>query len=137
MPTSPVVIGAENIALLYLLHTVPVQQSEALTTSLPQFKSGNTLPFEVERNLTSTLAFLQSLDDDPNRIPAVCVIEIRQKTSLNVLLAVNNAGPGGGIHVLQRIKKGFDTIFLILSDTPQSTYIHILLQFFLLVMIRY
>ena len=137
MSTSPVVIGAENIALLHLLHTVPAQQSEAHATPLPRFESGYTLPFEAERNLTSTLAFLSSLDDDPNRIPAVCVIEIDQKTSLKVLLAVNKAGPGGGIHVLQRIKKGFDTIFLILSDTPQSMYLHILLHLPLLLMIVY
>lgn len=125
MSTSPVVIGAENVALLHLLHTVPAQPSKAIATPFLQLKRGYTLPFEAERKLTSTLAFLSCLDDDPNRIPAVCVLEVDQKTSLNVLLAVNKAGPGGGMQVLQRIKRGFDAIFLNLSDTLQRTYTRI------------
>jgi hypothetical protein len=117
--TTPATTAAENIALLHFLHAVPAPRSKNPTDHLPLYKNGYTLPVETERRLTSTLAFLSSVNDDPNRIPAICVEEIPEKGSLNVLLAVNKAGPGGGIPVLESTKRDFETIFERLAQSPE------------------
>ncbi|KAH6959822.1 hypothetical protein BKA56DRAFT_599587 [Ilyonectria sp. MPI-CAGE-AT-0026] len=66
---------AENISLLYLLHSVPSPPIRSPINAQQTPKAGYSLPFDKERSLASTLAFLCSIRDDPNRIPAVCIEE--------------------------------------------------------------
>ncbi|KAF8851658.1 hypothetical protein BDZ45DRAFT_750438 [Acephala macrosclerotiorum] len=114
-PLSLAVTCAENIALLYLLHSVPDPPSHNPIDDLPIRQSGYSLSFERERNLAGTLAFLSNLKDGPEHIPAVCVEEAPKSAFLNVLLAVNKASPKDGEQVLQNIKLGFERISALLS----------------------
>jgi len=112
---SPAVTCAENIALLYLLHSVPDPPSRNLIDPLMIRQNRYKLSLLRERSLAGTLAFLSNLKDGPEHIPAVCVQEGPQSTFLNVLLAVNKARPGDGKGVLQNFKLGFERIFALLS----------------------
>ena len=98
-PPSLAVACAENIALLYLLHSVPAPPSHNPIDSLPIRQNGYTLSFLRERSLAGTLAFLSNLKDGPDHIPAVCIEEGPDSAFLNVLLAVNKAKPGDGKEV--------------------------------------
>lgn len=110
----PTIARAESIALLYLLHSVPTQPSSNNPDQL-QFRQGYSLPFIKERNLVSTLAFLAKTNNDPDYIPAVCVKEDPESSSISVLLAVNKGKPGDGNGVLEEIKQGFERINVIIS----------------------
>jgi hypothetical protein len=114
-PSPAAVVCAENIALLYLLHSVPDPPSRNPIDRLPIPQNGYTLSLLQERGLAGTLAFLSNLKDGPEHIPAVCVQEGPQSAFLNVLLAVNKARPGDGKGVLQNLKLGFQRIFALLS----------------------
>ncbi|KAI0968918.1 hypothetical protein F4678DRAFT_441946 [Xylaria arbuscula] len=102
---------AENIGLLYLLHRVPAQPSSNPVTAIQSKAAGHALPFDIERILVSTLAFLANIDDDPDDIPAVCLQETTQDGGLNVLLAVNRKGlTTRWKRYASDIKVGFDRI---------------------------
>jgi hypothetical protein len=116
----PAVTCAENIALLYLLHSVPAPPSHNPIDSLPIRQNGYTLSFIRERSLAGTLAFLSSLKDGPDHIPAVCVEQDPASASLNVLVAVNKARPGDGKGVLRTLKLGFEGIFALLSEVSDG-----------------
>jgi hypothetical protein len=116
----PAVICAENIALLYLLHSVPVPPS-CNEINKPPFRHGSySLSFTRERNLASTLAFLSNTKDDSNHIPALCVEENPELASLNVMLAVNRTKWEDGNEVLQNIKQSLEKIFTILSEISEG-----------------
>jgi len=117
---SPAVTCAENIALLYLLHSVPDPRSRNSIDSLPIRQNGYTLSLLQERSLAGTLAFLSSLKDGPEHIPAVCIQEDPQSAFLNVLPAVNKARPADGKGVLKTLKLGFERIFALLSQVLDS-----------------
>ena len=119
-PPSPAVTCAENIALLYLLHSVPDPPSRNPIDRLPIRQNGYTLSLLRERGLAGTLAFLSNLKDGPEHIPAVCVQEGPQSAFLNVLLAVNKARPDDGKRVLQNLKLGFEKIFALLSQVSDG-----------------
>lgn len=123
MTSATRIACAESIAFLYLIHPVPTQPS-ANTVDSPTCNSKHyTLPFHRERSLTSTLAFLSSINDDPNYIPAICVQEDSENSCLKVLIAVNQAKWGHGHKILQDIKRGFEGIFPLLALTSPSTYL--------------
>ena len=111
---------AESIALLYLLHSVPTPPSPNSINGLRVHHECYALPFEKERSLAGTLAFLSSITDDPNYIPAVCVEEVPDSAFLNVLLAVNKDSRNDGNQILQRLKQGFEQIFAVLSRLLDS-----------------
>jgi len=113
---------AENIALLYLLHSVPASPSHNPIGRLPLHQKGYTLSFLRERSLAGTLAFLSNLKDGPEHIPAVCVEEGPNSAFLNVLLAVNKARPSDGKEVLQNLKLGFEKIFTLLSRVSEGEW---------------
>ena len=123
-PNTPplVVTRAENIALLYLLHSVPAPPSRNPIESLPIRQKGYKLSFLRERSLAGTLAFLSNLKDGPDHIPAVCVEEDPDSVSLNVLVAVNKAKPGDGKEVLQNLRLGFERIFALLSEVSDGEH---------------
>jgi hypothetical protein len=117
---APEIARAESIALLHLLHPVPALPSRNSINS-EQIRLGcYTLSFETELRLAGTLAFLSSITDDPDYIPALCVEEDPQSASLNVLLSVNKANQNDGNEVLQPIKQGFEQIFAVLSRLLDS-----------------
>lgn len=121
MLASPANTCAEKIAILRLLHEVPeppFKNPPAGASS--SFSNQYSLPFERERNLCSTLAFLSCTADDPDRIPALCLHECPTKPALNVLVAVNSAQFGDGLATLRNIEAGFGTIFSLLSQTPHG-----------------
>ncbi|KAE8440473.1 hypothetical protein EG329_007439 [Mollisiaceae sp. DMI_Dod_QoI] len=112
---SPAVICAENIALLYLLHSVPDPPSRNPIDCLPVRPNDYTLSLLRERSLAGTLALLSNLKDGPEHIPAVGIQEDPKSVYLNVLVAVNKARPSDGNEVLQTLKLGFGKIFDLLS----------------------
>ncbi|KAJ4286506.1 hypothetical protein N0V90_013206 [Kalmusia sp. IMI 367209] len=125
---SPAVICAENIALLYLLHSVPVSPSRNEINE-PRFRHRSyTLSFTEERNIASTLAFLCNTTGNPNHVPALCVEENSDLASLNVMLAVNRAKWEDGKEVLQNMKQNLDKIFKILSEISEGEAIDSLKQ---------
>lgn len=82
------VICAEKVALLHLLHQVPVQPSRNETNHRPR---GNySLSFEQEEKLASVLAFLSNTKNDCNHVPALCVEENLASGSLDVVLIVGS-----------------------------------------------
>ncbi|KAK8078115.1 hypothetical protein PG996_004285 [Apiospora saccharicola] len=111
---------AESIALLSLLHTVPIQPYSNSPAYLPKYKEGYTLSFEQERRLAGVLAFLSSISNDPNYIPAICLREERKPTSLNVLLAVNKGNKDDGNHVLRDLEHGFKNLFVALGRVSDA-----------------
>ena len=124
MGSNSAIACAENIAILHLLHPVPTPPtSNPVTSSSNQPPSSYCLPFERERTLCSTLAFISSTNDDPNRIPALRLQERPSEGSLHVLVAVNEAKNGGIRPVLRKIQVGLDRIFALLSQAPQSEMI--------------
>ncbi|KAI1212745.1 uncharacterized protein F4807DRAFT_348347 [Annulohypoxylon truncatum] len=120
------IICAEWIAALHFLHHVPVNPSSNPVTTIQTRSAGYTLPFEKERDLASTLAFLAFRNDDNNHIPAVCVEEGPNAAHINVLLAVNKLEYSSGRQVLEGLKKSFDGIFSLLDqDYVRSACIEI------------
>jgi hypothetical protein len=116
----PAVICAENIALLYLLHSVPVPPS-CNEINKPPFRQGSySLSFTRERNLASTLAFLSNTEDDSSHVPALCIEENPELASLNAMLAVNRTEWEDANEVLQNIKQSLEKIFTILSETSEG-----------------
>ncbi|KAL4907216.1 hypothetical protein BDW74DRAFT_148753 [Aspergillus multicolor] len=119
------IVCAENIALSSLFHSIPVAPTRNGPSSLPPPKANYTLPFDTERRLAGTLAFLAQSKDDVDHIPAVCLEETEAGT-LNVIVAVNKATHTNGEGALLRIEKGFESIFAVLaggfvgSDQSQS-----------------
>lgn len=119
----PSFLRAENIALLELLHNVPDLPSSN-PKDRPSFSQKEyALPFERERSLTSRLAFLSNIKEDPSHIPAVAVQQDTGRQSLNVLLSVNKAYPEDGNALLNTVKGGFEAIFSILSGVSESKFL--------------
>ncbi|KAK6825772.1 hypothetical protein PG987_013266 [Apiospora arundinis] len=105
---------AESIAYLHMLHTVPTQPRPNCLSDFTENREGYTLSFEQERHLASALAFLSSIQNDSNYIPAVCVKENRQPSSLEVFLAVNKGQWDDGNDILEGMKQGFEKLFEVL-----------------------
>jgi hypothetical protein len=114
------VICAENIALLYLLHSVPVPPSCNEINKPPFCQGRYSLSFTQERTLASTLAFLSNIEDDSNHVTALCIEENPESASLNVMLAVNKTKWEDGNGVLQIIKQSLEKIFTILSEISEG-----------------
>jgi hypothetical protein len=120
----PAITCAENIALLHLLHTVPVQPTTNIIDRSRVNTHGYTLSFDRERCLVGTLAFLSGITDNYKHISAVCVQQDAKSSALNVLLAVNKAKHDDNIQILRNIKEGYERILLVLtqlSNGEQST----------------
>ncbi|KAH7184574.1 uncharacterized protein B0J16DRAFT_319377 [Fusarium flagelliforme] len=99
---NPTILCAENICLLFLLHSVPSVPKATPLGGDQISEAGYSLPFEKERALASTLAFLSSIREDPNRIPALCIESASASCSLRVHIAVNKSNfLDGNIHLLE------------------------------------
>lgn len=115
MASATKIACAESIAFLHLIHSVPAQPSANAIDSATCISEHHTLPFERERSLTSSLAFLSSINDDPNHVSAICVQEDSKDRCLKVLIAVNEAKWGDSRRILRDLKHGFEGIFSLLS----------------------
>lgn len=115
----PAVICAENISLLYLLHSVPVPPSRNEISQSPIRQGNYSLSFTRERILASTLAFLSSRNN-PNHVTALCIEDNPELASLNVVLAVNWTRWEDGNEVLQDLKQSLEKIFAILSEISEG-----------------
>lgn len=118
--SPPAVTCAENVALLYLLHSVPVPPSRNEISNHPVRTGSYLLPFHRERDLASTLAFLSNTKDDSNHVPALCIEENPDSESLNVMLAVNRAKWEDGNEVLHNLKQSLEEIFTVLSEISEG-----------------
>lgn len=68
-----------------------------------------------ERSLAGMLAFISSIRDDTDHIPAVCVVEEPNSHCMGILLAANRVGFNDGTNILRDLEQGFDKIFHILE----------------------
>ncbi|CAM1506579.1 Fc.00g062200.m01.CDS01 [Cosmosporella sp. VM-42] len=113
---------AENIALLHHLGNIPSPPRRNLVRDPgPDPATTRTLSIGNESDLTSVLAFLSSIRDDPNKVTAVCIEE--SVPGLVVMIAVNAEGLDASTYI-QSVKAGFDTIFTLLrtaSITSRET----------------
>lgn len=131
MENSACLSCAENIALFHFLHagrgkdgglckdSVPALPSISPVEAPPTNHRNYILSFERERSLTSALAFISQIKDNPDNVTAVCIQEDqepREEPRLRVLLAVNKSKFGDGNSVLERIRKGFQSVFKELSQ---------------------
>jgi hypothetical protein len=108
--------SAESISLLSLLHPVPAQPTKNTARSLSTSHSPTyTLPLEKERSLAGTLAFVSSIRDDPEHIPAVCVAEGPDSSYMEIIFAINKVAFHDGTNILRDMKLGFDRIFDVLA----------------------
>ncbi|OJD18822.1 hypothetical protein AJ78_01154 [Emergomyces pasteurianus Ep9510] len=117
MPSSsdPTIVCAEIIGISSLLHTIPVPPSRNRIDCLLPSETHYTLPFDAERKLAGTLAFLAYSKDDIDHIPAICLEEDPDLGALKVIFAVNKANSEDGSEAIRLIEHGFDGIFAILA----------------------
>ncbi|KGQ02963.1 hypothetical protein BBAD15_g11824 [Beauveria bassiana D1-5] len=112
---------AEAIAFMHLLHAVPTEPSiNPWQQQAHNNPSAYSLPFDRERDLVNTLAFLSNIGEDPNHVPALCMHEKPEADGFEVIIAVNQARHGDGLSTLKDIKDGFETIFHSLSRALQN-----------------
>lgn len=120
-PITPDIACAEAIAFMHLLHTVPIKPSINPRQQQAHINpSAYSLPFDRERDVVNTLAFLSNIGEDPNHVPALCMHEKPGTGESEVIIAVNQARHGDGLSTLKDIKDGFEGIFHSLSRVLQS-----------------
>lgn len=108
---------AEDIALLELLGQVPVPPTHKPHVDVPDLSRGHTLSLRTERHLTSELAMLSSIKNEPYHVTAVCIQETDSR--LHILVAVN-AETSCDSDYLKSVKKGFDGLLDILRKAYAS-----------------
>ncbi|KAF6842907.1 hypothetical protein CMUS01_02638 [Colletotrichum musicola] len=121
--TRDIVTCAENIALLEFLHSTPELPSRNAKPASTARDANYSLPFEKERTLCASFAFIASVRSNPNRIPAVCLEEDSREQVVKILVAVNAGSAGSSSQTLEVIKSGFESILAILrrvSNDAQS-----------------
>ncbi|KAF5693499.1 hypothetical protein FDENT_1974 [Fusarium denticulatum] len=85
-----------------------------------QSRHQQALSLKDEKLLTSTLAFLSSIQDDAMRVTAACVEE--KKSSVVEMVAASAKGSHHSSSYLDAVTEGFDKIFRSLSrETPVSS----------------
>ena len=120
--TIPSVVCAENVAVLSVLHTVPLPLStNAIDLGLVEKSntSSHTLSIEQERHLVGALSFLAGISDSPNDVAAVCIQETGRTPaakSLQLLIAVNKATANDNNSVAWELKRGFEGVLLLLAE---------------------
>ncbi|KAK1724003.1 uncharacterized protein BDZ83DRAFT_552937, partial [Colletotrichum acutatum] len=102
---------AENISLLFLLNKLQHMSEPNRPVPQPAEEEERMLPFCRERSLCGALAFLASIDGNPDFIPAVYIEELTKSQQLEVVVAVNKESPRDGEGVLKQIRRGFEQIF--------------------------
>ncbi|GLA78875.1 hypothetical protein AtubIFM55763_001038 [Aspergillus tubingensis] len=118
---NPIIVCAENISISYLLRSIPTRPSRNHTESLSALKRRSTLPFDTERKLVGTLAFIAYRKDDVEHIPALCLEEDPVSDCLKVIFAVNKVSYNDGEDAICRIQQGLEHIFAILATVSESS----------------
>ncbi|CAG9975506.1 unnamed protein product [Clonostachys byssicola] len=111
---------AENISILHLLHEVPEPPtSNPVLSPISDGPTEYSLSFKKERDLTIMLAYISSIKNNRDRVPAVCIKEDKATDRLDILVAVNasNAAEKG---VLSNIQTKFEEIFKLLPSASTS-----------------
>lgn len=108
---------AENVALLELMGKMPDPPSRNAQMQTSEEAVGHSMPIHAEKALTSTLAALSSIKDDPNNVTAVCIQE--EGVVTKVMIAAN-ADSSCHSENLKAVKKGFDGIFQLLRKAATS-----------------
>lgn len=112
---NPIVVCAESIAISYLLRSIPTPPSRNHAEFLSALKRRSTLPFDTERKLVGTLAFIAYRKDDVEHIPALCLEEDPVSGCLKVIFAVNRVSYNDGEDAICCIQQGLEHIFTILA----------------------
>lgn len=110
------ILCAENVALLSLLSPVPARPSKSPVVCPQGRLEGYTLPFESERKLCYTLAFLSSITESTKHITAVSIRENKEAGTLDVLLAVNQTSHKDGSSLVVKLEQGFRSLFSLVSE---------------------
>jgi hypothetical protein len=119
---TPGVVCAENISLLYLLHTVPTLPSRNVVAEVPHREQVYVLSFVQESRLVAALAFLANVKEDVNHIPALCIQQSAKLPSFSVLMTVNRSKWNDGSQACQSLKEGFERIFALLAQSQQGVF---------------
>lgn len=120
---APDIICAENIALLSLLHRVPVRPSiqPIIGVDLRTGRGTRTLAIDRESRLVGALALLTNLSDDSDCVTAASIIENHKDDRLDVLVSVNRAKVRQGGAYLENVASGMRKVLEILSRVSDST----------------
>ncbi|KAK4140316.1 uncharacterized protein C8A04DRAFT_15069 [Dichotomopilus funicola] len=114
---------AENAALLYQLRPSPTARhvNKRPAWAVNQDPS-RFLSFDQELDLTSALAFICGVSDNPLHVVATCVEEItgrgRQK-GIRAVVAINGNNPQSSIGTSTKVKDGLEAVFMQLSRVHQ------------------
>lgn len=101
---------AENIFLLERINISPGKsQNNPIPAHLHQHQSGRTLTLEQEQSITSSLSFLSSYTDDPNRVSALCIEEILGNSGLLITIASNSGS-------MEQLKAGLVSMATVLMN---------------------
>ncbi|KXH65859.1 hypothetical protein CSAL01_02908 [Colletotrichum salicis] len=84
---------AENVSLLFLLNKLQHKSEPNRPVPEPVEEMERILSFGRERSLCGALAFLASIDGNPDFIPAVYIEELAEPQRLEVVVAVNKESP--------------------------------------------
>lgn len=106
---------AENVAVLHLLCPFPSESSNNPPPSSAGQGTGRILSFERERCLSSGLAFLAEISDDPNHVVAVAIEEQPSRKGLAVVVSINRENAASAQSTLEMIKAGLQDIFSVLA----------------------
>ena len=98
---------------------MPQLPSQNLLQTRPKDRTTYALPIAEEQRLVEALAFLANDSEDVNHIPAVCIREIQEPSSLSVLIAVNQSSWREGDEALSRIGEGF-SVFAVLAQVEKG-----------------
>ncbi len=81
----------EAITLLYMLNECPESPKDnQQPQTLPALSSKYQLPFQREKQIVESLAFLSATKNDSDRVTAVCLEEARDRGSCNIRLTSNS-----------------------------------------------
>ena len=113
--SNPIIVCAENIVISYLLRSIPLPPSRNHAEFLSGLKRRTPLPFDTERKLVGTLAFIAYMKDDVEHIPAICLEDDPVSGCLKVIFAVNKVSYNDGQDAICHIQQGLEHIFAILA----------------------
>lgn len=107
---------AEDVALLYLLSHVPAPPSDNRSPYVANSQdSDRILSFDRERTITSGLAFLAGISDEPNHVVALSVEERKDKQGITLVVAINKERPQDSEDILSEVKQGLQMILDVLT----------------------
>lgn len=101
---------AENICLLERIDNCPGKsQNNPIPAHLHQYQPGRILTLEQEQSIASSLSFLSSYTDDPNRVSALCIEEILGNSGLLITIASNSGS-------IEQLKAGLMAMATVLMN---------------------